>query len=529
MRRSARSPSTARRSVTPAGRHEFLLTVRRHLEDPHHRRRIREGAAMSRRLCLLAWLLVIQGAWGTLVAHADVDLTGSSALSFGSTPAARIVIAQQGTGLGAILETFLPIGGNGVILVRRPMLGSIDQPTGTFVLDGSYNCLPAPAAEVGLRLSGTAPADGVFSGTLEVLNSVGHPCYFPPIAVSATRVSALCGNGVVDAGEACDVGVPPGSAPCCTLACTALAAGSSCPDDGLFCTADTCDGAGTCAHPPGHGGAVCRVMRFPCDVAEVCDGVSASCPPDQPTCPPPDIDVTGTWHVIVQNSFVGPLTFDISIAQTSIDLVVNGVPGWLDPVSRSFSALADARCQVFVGTGSNGFTGTFDAAGESFSGAQHYLFEKITPPPFCNEFADPATGTRLATSPDCGNGVLDAGEACDPGIAGSTCCYTSCTLKPSGAICRQSVDACDAAETCDGIVATCPADQANGGPDSDGDGMPDACDVCVGGAAASKPGLKLSTDKLLLRGRAAIPGGTLDPITNGVRLLITSATGTTLV
>jgi hypothetical protein len=433
-----------------------------------------------------------------------------------------MIIGQQGSSLGGVVDW--PFVG------RLLLQGTIDQTTGSFMLAGSYGCSSVPADGVTLRFSGTTPGDGTFTGTVEAVPLFGSAtCAFAPVPFTGSRVSTVCGNGSIDPGEACDPGGPPENSLCCTLACQAIASGSTCSDDGLFCTTDVCDGAGTCTHPPGHTGAICRAARFPCDVAEVCDGVSPNCPADQPTCPPPDIDVNGMWRVTVQNSFVGPLTFDISIVQTGTDLVVDGVPGSLDPVSRDFSALAGAQCQFFVGAGNNGWTGTFDPTGETFSGAQHYLFEKITPPPFCSQFADPATGVRISTSPDCGNGVLDAGEACDPGTAGSTCCDSDCTPKPAGTVCRQQTDDCDVPETCDGALATCPANQRVDGPDGDGDGLPDACDACIGGPAASKPGLKLSAGKLLVRGRAAIPGGTLDPITNGVRLLITSAAGTELV
>jgi hypothetical protein len=53
---------------------------------------------------------------------------------------------------------------------------------------------------------------------------------------------AVCGDGTVDAGEACDGGE------CCSPTCTALALGTACADDGEVCTRDVCDGAGACVH-----------------------------------------------------------------------------------------------------------------------------------------------------------------------------------------------------------------------------------------------------------------------------------------
>src|SRR5919201_6032354 len=38
----------------------------------------------------------------------------------------------------------------------------------------------------------------------------------------------------------------------------------------------------------------------------------------------------------------------------------------------------------------------------------------------------------------CGNGVLDPGEACDPGIAGSACCKNNCTFQGTSQVCRDA-------------------------------------------------------------------------------------------
>ena len=57
-------------------------------------------------------------------------------------------------------------------------------------------------------------------------------------------------------------------------------AGGACGDDGNACTIDVCDGGGACTHPAGNAGATCRAAAGACDVAESCDGVSASCPAD---------------------------------------------------------------------------------------------------------------------------------------------------------------------------------------------------------------------------------------------------------
>lgn len=63
------------------------------------------------------------------------------------------------------------------------------------------------------------------------------------LTVGVGPAFAACGDGVLDAGEQCD-----DTAGCCTSECTFAAKGSSCPDDGEFCTRDVCDAAGACLH-----------------------------------------------------------------------------------------------------------------------------------------------------------------------------------------------------------------------------------------------------------------------------------------
>ena len=81
----------------------------------------------------------------------------------------------------------------------------------------------------------------------------------------------------------------------------------------------------------------------------------------------------------------------------------------------------------------------------------------------------------------CGNGIVEAGEDCDPGKGvnstccdsatckftqgavcdpdSSPCCTDQCSFAPATTVCRPSKDAaCDQAEMCTGNSSACPAD-----------------------------------------------------------------------
>ncbi|KAL0575143.1 hypothetical protein V5O48_006820 [Marasmius crinis-equi] len=96
--------------------------------------------------------------------------------------------------------------------------------------------------------------------------------------------------------------------------------------------------------------------------------------------------------------------------------------------------------------------------------------------------ADPGTSTRQTISLKmCGNGIVEPGEDCDPGVgtnstccdsstckfkngavcdpASSPCCTGQCGFAPSSQVCRPAKDdRCDTAEMCTGSSAACPND-----------------------------------------------------------------------
>ncbi|MFN9811342.1 MAG: hypothetical protein ACK6CU_17120, partial [Deltaproteobacteria bacterium] len=96
------------------------------------------------------------------------------------------------------------------------------------------------------------------------------------------RTSAVCGNAVVEPGEACDGGA------CCTSRCAFASSETTCTgtSNGGPCddTSDRCSGtANTCVDR--FLTTMCRRTAGECDAAEVCTGTTGSCPPDAAAAP----------------------------------------------------------------------------------------------------------------------------------------------------------------------------------------------------------------------------------------------------
>ncbi|CAE6436384.1 unnamed protein product [Rhizoctonia solani] len=139
----------------------------------------------------------------------------------------------------------------------------------------------------------------------------------------------------------------------------------------------------------------------------------------------------------------------------------------------------------------------------------------------CLQEAD--TATQTISLQMCGNGIVEAGEDCDPGVgtnstccdsttckfrsnavcdpASSSCCTDTCQFAPSTQVCRPSRDAtCDRAETCSGSSANCPADQVTENGTSCGSGSL----ACANGICTS-PDLQCQTAGVSLNLTRACP------------------------
>ncbi|TMA61940.1 MAG: hypothetical protein E6J69_19665, partial [Deltaproteobacteria bacterium] len=269
-----------------------------------------------------------------------------------------------------------------------------------------------------------------------------------------------CGNGIVDPGEQCDGGA------CCSASCTFLpattvcraaagdcdlaetctgvsnacpadaskAAGTTCTDDGNPCTLDVCDGASTtCRHPAGNAGAVCRPAASPCDLAEACDGTSATCPAD---------------------------------AFAAAGTPCRGAAGECDVA------------ELCSGTGPNCPADAKQPAGTA-----------------CTDDGNPCTADQCdGTSITCRHPAGNAGALCRPaaGICdlAENCNGTSAACPPDGfapstVVCRAASGVCDVAEFCPGSGPTCPGDSVGpAGTACPDDGNACTLDQCDGTSVA---------------------------------------------
>ena len=73
--------------------------------------------------------------------------------------------------------------------------------------------------------------------------------------------------------------------------------------------------------------------------------------------------------------------------------------------------------------------------------------------------ADRTNNVTAVAIPGCGDGIVQAGEDCDPGRATADCCTADCVFVAAGTPCRAS-SPCQALATCDGNSAVCPDNAA---------------------------------------------------------------------
>ena len=221
-------------------------------------------------------------------------------------------------------------------------------------------------------------------------------------------------------------------------------AGTPCTDDGNVCTGDVCDAAGTCSHPAGHAGVVCRDASDACDVAEVCDGAQSDCPGD---------------------------------GYASATEVCRAAEGVCDLEERCTgdgpACPADVKSQAEC----RASAGSCDVA-EVCDGSAN-----ACP---ADGFASAATECRASA------GVCDVGENC----TGNSAVCPDDGFRASTTECRGSGGICDVAENCTGQGAACPDDgfEASTTECRGSGGICDVAENCTGqGAGCPDDGFKAST------------------------------------
>ncbi|MBI3784800.1 MAG: hypothetical protein HY270_15510, partial [Deltaproteobacteria bacterium] len=318
---------------------------------------------------------------------------------------------------------------------------------------------------------------------------------------------ALCGDGTVQAGEACDLGSGNGDlSACCTLMCALRSAGESCRAAGGVCdVAETCTGSSATCPGDAKSTAVCRPAADVCDLPESCNGTSNACPGDvlastaivcRAAAGACDIEERCTGVSIAcpadaKNSAVCRPAAGVCDLPEACDGLSNACPSDAIKPSNTICRVSAGVCDV----------------PENCTGAD----------PTCPADAFLSSSTICRSSAgacDLTENCSGAGAACpaDAFQSSSTVCRSSagvcdiaenCTGSSAGcpsdakstAVCRNAAGECDVAESCNGSSDTCPAD----GFKSSGTACtadPNVCtnDVCNGAGACTHPNNTNSCD-----------------------------------
>ncbi len=306
-----------------------------------------------------------------------------------------------------------------------------------------------------------------------------------------------CGNGVVEPGEQCDLGVDngaPGS--CCLGSCQLASAGTVCRAAAGVCDpAETCTGASdTCpANAFASSATVCRASAGVCDPAESCTGSSPllsrrreehrrlpppaaasatspraataardACPADAfrsaaEICRP----AAGVCDLAETCTGAGPAC----PADAKSTAVCRPSAGGCDPAETCDGASDACPADTLTpnGTVCRAAAGVCDLA-ETCNGAS----------PACPADAKSTAVCRAAA------GICDLAESCD----GASDACPADAFRPSPFECRAAAGVCDLAESCTGTSAACPADAKSTAVCRAAAGVCDLAESCDGASDA---------------------------------------------
>jgi MYXO-CTERM domain-containing protein len=299
------------------------------------------------------------------------------------------------------------------------------------------------------QLTDLAVAGGTAQNQSPAYYQADNPTQLNSALQSIGNIVSCCGDGVVESWEKCDTAIPagqPGS--CAALSC----------DDGNPCTADLVKGFGcnvTCTHqpvlpkngdgccPPGANSTTDTDCPSTCgngklDLGEKCDtgipsGQYGGCPT---SC---DDGNTCTLDLVSGN---GCDAYCTNTNTCPTNLCGNGKVDAGELCDTAIPAGAPGACPASCDDGSPCTSDTLVGGGCVAQCGHLPITVPINGDGCCPPGATSFTDSDC--SPGCGNGVVDPGESCDPGISsGSGACVTSCndndpctTDFPSGSACN---------------------------------------------------------------------------------------------
>jgi hypothetical protein len=238
----------------------------------------------------------------------------------------------------------------------------------------------------------------------------------------------------------------PDSNPCDNEVCQGTCSNSStttCTDD-RQCLINSVQGQCTgiqLRHVPGNAGATCRASTGVCDPAEVCDGVSATCPADVFSSSATQCRAAASGGCDAAEFCTGSSGACPADAVQVAGFECRPSAGACDPAE--FCTGSSPTCPADVLASSSTVcrtsTGVCDPA-ENCTGSS----------PTCpaDVLASSSTVCRAST------GVCDPAENC----TGSSGACPADVLASSSTVCRASAGVCDPAENCTGSSGACPAD-----------------------------------------------------------------------
>jgi alpha-tubulin suppressor-like RCC1 family protein len=367
--------------------------------------------------------------------------------------------------------------------------------------DGGNVAHPTPGAVVGLD-AGTACSAVPGAPAVEVCDGVDNDCngVVDDIAPTACSPGACASRGH----QACGAG--PDFPTICVAdvlravgyRCRAAVAGGCdvaevCDGVSAQCPTDVVQGAGT----------LCRASGGVCDTAEVCTGVSNTCPVDAvqaagTVCRPAVAGVcdvaetcTGAAKTCPTDRFqpattvCRPAAGPCDVAETCRGNSSACPADTLRSATYVCRAAVVGGCDVAETCTGSAVACPGDAVRLAGTTCRAAVAGGCDVAEVCDGAANacPVNEVRPAgTSCRAANGVCDVGEACN-GVA-STCPVDA--FQPVTVVCRVAVGDCDAAETCTGASRSCPANvrRPAGAICRAAVGPCDVAEVCTGASTA---------------------------------------------